>query len=184
MKKALPFIIAAAAIILAVGIILAVTLQEENYERYYVEEHLLGTLRSGDEDLSVYYFLIEDGTGIIDLCNEKNTVRQRIELPLQNEYYASLDYLDGFQLSLVKDINYDGLQDLYVVCSLTTENCQGMGWLQNKETGKLELCEPLSALPTVEFKDETKRVHSCDLSKEGDPVTIYKWNGINLVPVE
>ncbi len=184
MKKALPFIIAAAVALAAVAIILAVTFQKPNYEEHYVENNLLGTINIGEEKLSVYYFLIEDGTGVIDICNGDKKVRQRIELPLQNEYYASLDYLDGFNVSMVKDVNFDGLDDLYVACSMTTENCQGMGWLQDKETGELVLCESLSALPTVEFRDGEKRVYSKDLSKDGAPTTIYKWKGSELIPVE
>jgi len=184
-KKIVPIICIAAAVLAVAAVVLLLVLSSApDYSEQYTEQNLLGTVQVGEDELTAYYFLISDGTGVIDIVKKDGGVHQRIELPLQNEYYASLDYEDSINLSSFKDLNFDGAQDLYVACSVTTENCQGMAWLLDEKTGKFVLSKELSALPTIEAHEKAKHITSIDNTKPEPEPVCYEWKDGRLTAVE
>lgn len=152
------------------------------YEKFHTEENIMGETEISDKELSAYFFLLEEGGAVMDICNGEGELIQSLSFPKESEYYVSLDFDFAFEMAKFQDMNFDGLADLYVPCSTTTPNLEGMAWLWNSEAGEFVLSEELSALYELTVYPDEELITSQDYS---DPASVlckeFKWENGKLV---
>ncbi len=154
----------------------------DKYEEYHTEDNKIGTVTVDEKELTAYYFLLEDGSAVLDVCDSKSKILQTIEFPVQSDYYTSLDFDFGFANAIFQDMNFDGHKDLYVPCSVTTPNLEGMAWLWDSDKGEFVLSEELSALYELTVFPDEKLITSQDYANEdGILCKEYKWENGKLV---
>ena len=150
------------------------------------EENLRGRYTLSDGLQVAVYFYETDGGATMQLCRTDDKGRdvafQKISFPQQNEYYASLDFFYAKDYFDFTDMNFDGLEDLYVPCSVTTENLECMCWIRKSGEDYFELSEDLSRLPEPVALPKQLRIRSCDNSTGERVSTLYWWNNGRLVP--
>ena len=156
-----------------------------SYKKYHTEENVAITTAVGGSKAIAYFFLLEDGSAVMDICREDGKRLQRIELAVSCEYYASLDFSYSFTNAAFQDMDFDGEMDLYIPCSVTTANLEGMAWLWDDEKGQFVLSEELSKLYELTIYPEDEIIASQDFS---DPENIvrseYKWENDKLVKID
>lgn len=146
------------------------------YKKFHIEENEVATAAVDGYKLTAYFFLPEDGNAVLDLCDEEGKLFQSFEFPSKGEYYTSLDFEFAFERTVFQDMDFDGNVDLYVPCSVTTPNLEGMAWLWDTKEKEFTLSEELSALYELTVYPEDEVLSSQDYS---DPEKIlcreYQW---------
>ncbi len=154
------------------------------YEKYHIEENIIGKTNVSDKELCAYFFALEDGSALLDLCNTDGETVQSLSFPESGDHYAFLDFEFAFENAVFQDMNFDGEDDLYVPCSVTTENLEGMAWLWDSDKGQFTLSDELSALYELTVYPEEELICSQDYS---DPAAIlckeFKWEDGKLTQV-
>ena len=177
-------IIVSAILILCIVSAALLTSCAPAYTEHHTEENVAASTALGKEKAIAYFFLVEDGRAVMDICREDGKRIQRIELPVYGEFYACLDFEYAFDCTVFQDMNFDGEMDLYIPCSVTTANLEGMAWLWDSDEERLVLSEELSELYELTVFPEDKLITSQDYS---DPEAIlcseYKWEKGKLTKV-
>ena len=180
-RTSLRIIFCITALMLATAFLFAC---KPSYKVFHTKENMLGRVTVDGSKLTAYFFLIEDGSAVLDICNTEEKTVQQILFPLKGEYYASLDFEYAFSYGLFQDMNFDGYQDLYIPCSVTTENLQGMAWLWDTEEESFVLSHELSSLYELTVFPEEKLITSQDYT---DPEKIlckeFAWENGKLLQV-
>ena len=155
-----------------------------SYKSYHTEENIVASSAVGGKKTVAYLFKNEESEAYMDICSDDGDRILRIDLPEESEYYASLDYDYAVEHTVFQDMNFDGELDLYVPCSVTTANLEGMAWLWDEEAGKFVFSEELSALYELTVFPDEELITSQDYS---DPDCIlcseYKWEDGKLVKI-
>ncbi len=155
-----------------------------NYKEYRTDENIMGTVQVDSYSFTAYFFLLPEGGAVMELCDNNNNkkVVSTIEFPESSDYYASLDFDFAFYKAAFQDMNFDGHADLYVPCSTTTENLEGMAWLWDAEADEYVLCEELSALYELTVFPDEELITSQDYSSP-DKILCkeFKWENGKLV---
>jgi len=173
-----------AALTLFVSVSLLLSSCAPAYKEYHVTENVIDISERGGEEQTSYFFLTDDGSAVLDICNEKGGRLQRFEFPQSSDYYASLDFEYAFASAVFQDMNFDGKDDLYVNGTATTENLEGMAWLWDEKEGEFVLSEELSALYELTVFPDEELITSQDYSNpDGVLCSEYKWEGGKLVKV-
>lgn len=181
MKKA-AFNVILTSLLLMSAILLASC--SPNYEKYRIDKNILSTVEVDGYSFTVYFFLLPEGGAVMELCdnNDDKKVKSTIEFPESSDYYASLDFDFAFYKAAFQDMNFDGYTDLYVPCSATTENLEGMAWLWDAEEDEYVLCEELSALYELTIFPDEELITSQDYSSpDGILCKEFKWKNGKLV---
>lgn len=151
------------------------------YKKFHTEENKIATVAVDGYNLTAYFFLLEDESAVLDLCDEEGKRFQSFEFPTESEYYTSLDFSFAVEMTVFQDMNFDGIADLYVPCSVTTPNLEGMAWLWDSDKKEFVLSEELSALYELTLYPEDEVLSSQDYS---DPEKIlcreYQWENGKL----
>lgn len=155
-----------------------------SYKSYHTEENIAASSAVGGGKVIAYLFKTDDTNAVMDLCRDDGKRIYRIDLPAESEYYVSLDFEYAFANTVFQDMNFDGELDLYVPCSVTTANLEGIALLWDTEKGKFVLSEELSALYELTVFPEDELITSQDYSNpEGILCSEYKWEDGKLVKV-
>ncbi len=158
--------------------------KDSKYKSYHVKENRAGSFNVSKElKLEAYLFALEDGSAVLELKKPRSQkIIQSVSLPISNEYYSYLDFEFAFDNIDFVDINFDGYADIYLPCSVTTANLQGMAWLWNSEKCSFVLSKELSVLPELMVFADEKLITSQDHS---DPSGIlckeFKWENGKLI---
>ena len=181
MKKAsLRFILAALLVLSALMIFSCAP----NYKEYRTEENTLATVEVDGHSYTVYFFCLPEGGAVMEFADNNNEkkIESSIDFPESGDYYASLDFDFAFYKAAFQDMNFDGYTDLYVPCSATTENLEGMAWLWDTEKGEFVLSEELSALYELTVFPNEELITSQDYSSpDGILCKEFKWENGKLV---
>ncbi len=154
------------------------------YDEYHTDEHMSASGIVGGKGANAYLFLLEDESAVMDICRRNGKLIQRIELGTTGDYYTSLDFDYAFFNTVFQDMNFDGYLDLYIPCSVTTANLEGMAWLWDTAKKEFVLSKELSALYELTVVSKDKLIKSIDyLHPEGPYCTEYKWEGEKLTKV-
>ncbi len=154
------------------------------YKKYHTEESIAVSTAVDGEKANAYFFLIEDGSAVMDICRDNGNRLQRIELAVSCDYYASLDFDFAFANAVFQDMNFDGEMDLYIPCSVTTVNLEGMAWLWDSEKGEFVLSDELSKLYELTVFPDEELITSQDYSSpDGILCSEYKWEKGKLTKV-
>ena len=187
MKKHLTklFAILSALSILASSLLLCACSRTPNYKKYRIEKNKIDTVTVGDKEITGYFFLIKDGSAVVELCDSENNVLQSMSFPAEgNEYYTSLDFSFAFKEAKFQDMNFDQHLDLYIPLSVTTPNLEGMAWLWDTENSAFVLSEELSKLYELTVFPDEKMITSNDYSSpDGIVCSEYKWEDGKLTKV-
>lgn len=181
MKKFAFRIILTAILLLSAVLLCSCT---PNYEEYRTDKNILTTVEVDGYSFTVYFFTISEGGAVMELCdnNNENKVESTIEFPESSDFYASLDFEFAFYKAAFQDMNFDGHADLYVPCSATTENLEGMAWLWDAKKDKYVLSEELSALYELTVFPDEELITSQDYSSpDGILCKEFKWENGKLV---
>lgn len=157
------------------------------YKEYHIEDNVMDSEKIDDHEFSAYFFLLPEGNAVIEItctsCCDGDVI-QTIDFPAQSDYYASLDFEYAFDNAVFQDMNFDGTPDLYVPCSVTTENLEGMAWLWDGKEEAFILSEELSALYELTVFPEDKLITSQDYSSPDEILCKeFKWEKGKLVQV-
>ena len=183
MKNKYTRLLSVILIICIVGITL-LTSCTPAYKEFHTEDNVAVTNEIADEKLTAYFFILDDGSAVMDICRENGDRVQRLEFPTADEHYASLDFDYAFENAVFQDMNFDGVDDLYVPCSVTTENLEGLAWLWDGEAGEFVLSEELSALYELTVFPDEELITSQDYSHpDGILCSEYKWEEGKLVKI-
>ena len=136
----------------------------KSYKKYRKEENLCKKATVEKHSFEAYFFLLPEGNAVLQLTDEKNDskVHQTFEFPAEGEFYTSLDFSFAFDGLSFQDMNFDGKLDLYVPCSVTTPNLEGMAWLWDSEKDTFVLSKELSALYELTVFPDEKLITSQD----------------------
>ncbi len=181
MKKTATKIILTAILILSAILLSSCS---PNYKEYRVDKNIMGTVEVDGHSFTAYFFLLPEGSAVMELCdnNKDKKVACTIDFPESCDYYASLDFDFAFYKAAFQDMNFDGHADLYVPCSTTTENLEGMAWLWNSEKDEFILSEELSALYELTVFPDEELITSQDYSSpDGILCKEFKWENGKLV---
>lgn len=155
-----------------------------SYKEHHTEKNVAASTALDGKKANAYFFLIEDGSAVMDICLENGDRIQRIELPKEGEFYVSLDFDFAFANAVFQDMNFDGEMDLYIPCSVTTANLEGMAWLWSSDEEKLVLSEELSELYELTVFADEELITSQDYSSpDGILCSEYKWENGKLTKV-
>ena len=147
-------------------------------------ENFVGKYLFGTTPGKIYFWLNEDETGdmVIIKAGQSNDILMSMSFPRQeSDYYALFDFDYCRDNMVIGDINFDGMNDLYLPCSVLTANVEGMVWLWNEETGKLELSDELSFIPNFTVDSENKIISGSDNSVPGSTTEYtYTWENGEL----
>lgn len=155
-----------------------------SYKDYHTEENIAASSAVGGEKVIAYLFKTDDTNAVMDICRESGKRIYRIDLPAESEYYASLDFDYAFSNTVFQDMNFDGEMDLYVPCSVTTANLEGMALLWDTKKNEFVLSEELSALYELTVFPDEELITSQDYSDpDGILCSEYKWEDGKLVKV-
>lgn len=157
---------------------------ESKYKSYHVKENRAGSFKvSKDLKLEAYLFRLEDESAVLELKKpDSQDIIKSVSLPVTGEYYTYLDFEYAFDNIEFIDINFDGYTDIYLPCSITTANLQGMAWLWDNDDSSYVLSEELSVLSELTVFSDEKLITSQDYS---DPSGIlckeFKWENGKLI---
>lgn len=152
-----------------------------SYEEFHTEENIAASSAVSDGKVIAYLFRNEDNAAFMDICRDSGKRMLRIELPEESEYYACLDYDYTLYNTVFQDINFDGEADLYVPCSVSTANLQGMVWLWDTKAKKFVFSEELSKLYELTVLKDEKIIKSTDYENLDGPLcTEYEWKNGKL----